>query len=580
MSKLFVIICASCFILYQALNTLSNVLLAWWSDAVTAIDTRQGENDNRTQEEIHLDIMDTQVYYLSIYGVYSLAQGVIVVIGFIFMYLACMEAAQSLHNQMLESILKSPMSFFDTTPQGRILNRLGKDLDVLDSVMPMVLRGWISCFLGVLSSLIVVVFTTPVFIIPASVIIICYFFIQRVYVATSRQLKRLESSSRSPIYSFFSETVAGATTIRAYDQSHNFILESETKVDENQKANFPATVSNRWLAVRLEAVGNLIVFSAALLAILGRESLSPGYVGLSVSYALAITASLNWLVRMASEVEANIVAVERIQEYTQAEKEAPWIKDDVNPGPNWPGKGEISFKDYSTRYRAELEPVLKNLSLDIEGGEKIGIVGRTGAGKSSFTLSLFRIIEPLTGNIIIDGVDIKSLGLHQLRSRLTIIPQEPVLFSGSLRRNLDPLSQFSEVQVMEALSHAHLRPFVEGLSDGLNHHVSEGGDNLSVGQRQLICLARALLRRTRVLILDEATAAVDLETDDLIQKTIRSEFENSTVITIAHRLNTIMDYNKILVLKNGERAEYGTVSELLADKKSQFYSMCSEAGLV
>ncbi|XP_040570074.1 multidrug resistance-associated protein 1 [Lepeophtheirus salmonis] len=580
MSIILVVACSSCFVIYQALNTLSNVLLAWWSDAVMKIEVRTGLNDNRTLDEINQDIMDTQVYYLSIYGGYCLGQGIVVVMGFVFMYLACMEAAQRLHNQMLESILKSPMSFFDTTPQGRILNRLGKDLDVLDSVMPMVLRGWISCFLGVLSSLIVVMVTTPVFIIPASLIIICYFFIQRIYVATSRQLKRLESSSRSPIYSFFSETVSGAATIRAYGQSSTFISESESKVDDNQKANFPATVSNRWLAVRLEVVGNLIVFTAALLAVLGRDSLSPGLVGLSVSYALAVTASLNWLVRMASEVETNIVAVERIQEYTKAEKEAPWIIEDTKPDEDWPRKGEISFKNYSTRYREGLDYVLKNVSLDIEGGEKIGIVGRTGAGKSSFTLSMFRIIEPVTGNIIIDGVDITKLGLHQLRSRITIIPQDPVLFSGSLRRNLDPLDEYNETNIMEAISHSHLKPFIDSLKDGLEYHVSEGGENLSLGQRQLICLARALLRRTRVLILDEATAAVDLETDNLIQKTIRSEFKDSTVITIAHRLNTIMDYSKILVLKNGERVEYGTVAELLADKKSQFYSMCSDAGLV
>ncbi|CAB4066707.1 ABCC1 [Lepeophtheirus salmonis] len=461
--------------MHYALNTLSNVLLAWWSDAVMKIEVRTGLNDNRTLDEINQDIMDTQVYYLSIYGGYCLGQGIVVVMGFVFMYLACMEAAQRLHNQMLESILKSPMSFFDTTPQGRILNRLGKDLDVLDSVMPMVLRGWISCFLGVLSSLIVVMVTTPVFIIPASLIIICYFFIQRIYVATSRQLKRLESSSRSPIYSFFSETVSGAATIRAYGQSSTFISESESKVDDNQKANFPATVSNRWLAVRLEVVGNLIVFTAAFISSSGKRLLKP------------------W-----------IVAVERIQEYTKAEKEAPWIIEDTKPDEDWPRKGEISFKNYSTRYREGLDYVLKNVSLDIEGGEKIGIVGRTGAGKSSFTLSMFRIIEPVTGNIIIDGVDITKLGLHQLRSRITIIPQDPVLFSGSLRRNLDPLDEYNETNIMEAISHSHLKPFIDSLKDGLEYHVSEGGENLSLGQRQLICLARALLRRTRVLILDEA----------------------------------------------------------------------------
>lgn len=292
-------------------------------------------------------------------------------------------------------------------------------------------------------------------------------------------------------------------------------------MDYNQVCYFPSIIANRWLAVRLEMVGNLIILFASLFAVLERDSnksnVNAGLVGLSVTYALQITQTLNWLVRMTSDVETNIVAVERIKEYGETKQEAPWeLPNSVVPI-SWPEMGRVEFKDFQVRYREGLELVLRGITFVVQGGEKVGIVGRTGAGKSSLTLALFRIIESAGGSIIIDGLDIAKLGLHALRSRLTIIPQDPVLFSGTMRINLDPFNKFSDDDIWRALELAHLKSFVKGLSAGLNHEVSEGGENLSVGQRQLICLARALLRKTKVLILDEATAAVDLETDDLIQ---------------------------------------------------------------
>lgn len=343
---------------------------------------------------------------------------------------------------------------------------------------------------------------------------------------------------------------------------------------------YPSIIANRWLAVRLEMVGNLIILFAALFAILSRDTMDAGMVGLSVSYALQITQTLNWLVRMTSEVETNIVAVERIKEYGETKQEAAWDIPSQTLPKNWPEAGTVEFKDFQVRYREGLELVLKGISFTVTGGQKVGIVGRTGAGKSSLTLALFRIIESSGGSILIDGHDISKLGLHALRSRLTIIPQDPVLFSGTLRLNLDPFEHNSDEEVWTALEHAHLKSFVKGLNAGLNHEITEGGENLSVGQRQLVCLARALLRKTKVLILDEATAAVDLETDDLIQNTIRTEFSDCTVLTIAHRLNTIMDSDKVIVLDKGQIAEFAAPSELLQNKKSAFYSMAKDAGLV
>ncbi|EPB72228.1 ABC transporter, ATP-binding protein [Ancylostoma ceylanicum] len=289
----------------------------------------------------------------------------------------------------------------------------------------------------------------------------------------------------------------------------------------------------------------LVSQTTSLLAVMSRDwgTITAGAIGLSVSYSLNITFMLNLFVRQVSEVETNVVAVERIKEYTETAVEAPWRRQ-RSPPAGWPSKGEVDISDYSTRYRPGLDLVLKGLSVHIAAGEKVGVVGRTGAGKSSLTLALFRIIEPAGGTILLDGVDITSVGLHDLRERLTIIPQDPVLFSGTLRFNLDPTSKYSDAELWSAVEMASLKPFVESLPFGLQHQIDESGENISVGQRQLVCLTRALLRKSRILVLDEATAAIDGHTDALIQGTIRKQFEDSTVITIAHRLNTILDYDR------------------------------------
>lgn len=289
-----------------------------------------------------------------------------------------------------------------------------------------------------------------------------YCFIQKFYVSTSRQLKRLESVSRSPIYSHFGETITGAQTIRAYTVQDRFIGESDAKVDFNQVCFFPSIIANRWLAVRLEMIGNMIILFSALFAVLGRETMNAALVGLSVSFALQITQTLNWLVRMTSEMETNIVAVERIKEYGETKQEAPWVVENVKVSPDWPENGQVIFNNLKVRYREGLDLVLKGISFTVEGGEKVGIVGRTGAGKSSLTLALFRIIESAGGTITIDGQDISTLGLHALRSRLTIIPQDPVLFSGTLRLNLDPFNVYSDEEIWRSLENAHLKTFVKG----------------------------------------------------------------------------------------------------------------------
>ncbi|XP_033835853.1 canalicular multispecific organic anion transporter 1 [Periophthalmus magnuspinnatus] len=517
---------------------------------------------------------DTRIW---VFGVLGVAQGIFVFVATVFLANASVSASRILHSKLLNNILRVPMVFFDTTPTGRILNRFAKDIFTVDEAIPQSFRSWILCFLGVFGTIFVICLATPFFTIIIVPLAVIYYFVQRFYVATSRQLRRLDSVSRSPIYSHFGETVSGLSVIRAYGHQERFLNQNEKTVDENLKSVYPWIVSNRWVAIRLEFVGNLVVFFAALFAVISRNSLDSGMVGLSISYALNVTQTLNWLVRMTSELETNIVAVERVSEYAEIENEAQWITD-TRPPEKWPEEGKLQFDNFKVRYRPELDLVLHGVTCFIDSKEKIGIVGRTGAGKSSLTNCLFRIIEAAEGRILIDGVDISSIGLHDLRSRLTIIPQDPVLFSGSLRMNLDPFNKFSDEEIWKVLELSHLKSFVFGLEEGLQYEVAEGGENLSVGQRQLLCLARALLRKSRILILDEATAAVDLETDDLIQTTIRKEFSHCTVLTIAHRLHTIMDSSRVMVLDAGKIVEFDSPSNLL-DKHSHFYSMAKNAGI-
>ncbi|KAK7480989.1 hypothetical protein BaRGS_00027804 [Batillaria attramentaria] len=507
--------------------------------------------------------------YLLYYGLMGVAQLVMLLVYNYFYWTRMVYAGQKLHDDLIRRLFRAPMAFFDTTPLGRIMNRVSRDIEIVDGLLPLIFRDFLSTFVLVLVTLIVILIQTPIFAAVLVPLCILYYYIQRFYIPTARQVKRIESVTRSPIFSHFSETLSGAATIRAFRATERFIAESKTRVDRNQVFYFASACSLRWLQMNLDGLANVIVFSAAVFELISSSATGGGIAG-----------TLTYMVRQVSEFEANIVSVERLREYSSVETEADWVNYRRRPTPNWPVTGSVVMGNYQTRYRPGLDLVLKGISCRINGGEKIGIVGRTGAGKSSLTLALFRIIEAAGGAIIIDGINIADIGLHDLRSRLTILPQDPVLFSGSLRFNLDPFDQFTDDQVWQALDRAHLKNFVSELPDGLQYECGEEGTNLSVGQRQLVCLARTLLRRTKVLILDEATAAVDMETDTLIQNTIRLAFHNCTIITIAHRLNTIMDYDRVMVMDGGVIKEFDAPETLLADTDSVFHSMAKDAGLV
>ncbi|CAH0022950.1 unnamed protein product [Clonostachys rhizophaga] len=550
----------------QTANIGGSVWLKEWAD----MNASKGTNENVG-------------WFIGIYFVFGIGSSLLTVIQTLILWIFCsIEASRKLHEEMANAIFRSPMSFFDTTPTGRILNRFSSDIYKIDEVLA---RTFQQLFVNAAKSgftLVVICIATPAFaafIIPLG---LAYYGIQRYYLRTSRELKRLDSVSRSPVYAHFQESLGGVSTIRAYRQQDRFQLENEWRVDANLRAYFPSISANRWLAIRLEFIGAVIILAAAGLAVTAvatHVDIDPGIVGLAMSYALQITTALNWIVRQTVEVETNIVAVERVLEYSALTPEAPEIIPNRRPPVAWPARGDLDFVNYSTRYREGLDLVLKNVNLDIKSHEKIGVVGRTGAGKSSLTLALFRLIEPATGQIDIDNLNTSDIGLLDLRRRLAIIPQDAALFEGTVRDNLDPSHIHDDTELWSVLEHARLKDHVVSMDGGLEAKINEGGSNLSQGQRQLVNLARAMLTPSNILVLDEATAAVDVQTDAMVQRTLRSPlFAKRTIITVAHRLNTILDSDRVVVLDRGEVAEFDTPSALYK-KQGLFFNLMREAGL-
>jgi len=402
-----------------------------------------------------------------------------------------------------------------------------------------------------------------------------YYMSQRYFIHTSRELQRLDNISRSPVYALLGETLDGMDTIHAYSVEELFVQQNETLLDTNQRAYFLNFSANCWLALRLEFAGTCVATGATLFAVLqyGTENaLFAGLAGVSLSYAFNVTQMLNWSVRMISQLQTQMVSVERIKTYAEMPVEEDSDKEKFPPPEHWPQNGTIDFRDVALRYRYGLPLVLNNLTFTIKPREKVGVVGRTGAGKSSLMIALMRIVEISSGIITIDNIDISTLSLEDLRSCISIIPQDPQVFSGSVRSNLDPFYKFSDEEVWKSLKRAHLTSKITSL----NFLVSENGSNLSVGERQLLCIARALLKKSRIILLDEATASIDIETDAIIQDSIKTEFADCTCLTIAHRINTVMDSDRVLVMENGSVAEFDTVDNLMKIPNGIFASLANE----
>ncbi|XP_013098645.2 probable multidrug resistance-associated protein lethal(2)03659 isoform X1 [Stomoxys calcitrans] len=489
-------------------------------------------------------------------------------------------SSTNLHNTMFEGVTRASMYFFNTNPAGRILNRFAKDLGQVDELLPGVMMDVTQIFLALLGIVIVLCVVNPWYLVATALLSILFYFMRSFYLNTSRDVKRLEAVTRSPIYSHLGASLNGLSTIRAFGAQQVLIEEFDNYQDLHSSGYFMFLSTSRAFGYWLDCCCVLYIAIITLSFFLFSPK-NGGDVGLAITQAMGMTGMVQWGMRQSAELENTMTAVERVVEYEslepEGEMESPPNK---KPPKSWPEEGQIIFDNLSLRYfpdpKAEL--VLKNLNISIKAREKIGIVGRTGAGKSSLINALFRLSYN-NGSVIIDKRDTKEMGLYDLRSKISIIPQEPVLFSGTMRYNLDPFDEYSDVKLWKSLEEVKLKEVVSELPSGLQSKISEGGTNFSVGQRQLVCLARAILRENRILVMDEATANVDPQTDALIQTTIRNKFRHCTVLTIAHRLHTVMDSDKVLVMDAGRAVEFGSPFELLTQSKTNiFCGMVKQTG--
>lgn len=558
--------------LMQASRNISDWFLAYWV-------SHSKRSDNSTvYYHYSLHNLSTSLdvkQYLIIYASIGAANSVLTFFrAFLFAY-GGIVAANRLHKKLLKSILNAPLSYFDVTPIGRIINRFSSDTFSVDDALPFIMNIFFAQAFGVLGTIVITCYGIPwvaLVLVPLGGI---YYVTQNYYRRTSRELKRLSSVTLSPVYEHFSETISGLVTIRAFQESHRFISENERKLDFSQRASYAGNVASIWLNLRLNMIGVAMVTSVAFLAVFEHHynTVNPGLVGLAISYALSITWKLSGLITSFTETEKQMICVERVVEYineTPFENEGSFLIEY-----HWPHAGEICFYNVGLGYRKGLPLALEDVNFKISAGEKIGICGRTGSGKSSLFRLLFKTIPLTYGEIIIDGVNIKEVMISQVRSQMSIIPQDPFLFNGSIADNLDPKKTCTSFELLEVLGKCHLTQLVKDLG-GLDGKVGDKGQNLSCGQKQLLCLGRALLRKSKIICIDEATASVDHETDKLLQLTIRKEFSTSTVLTIAHRIETILDSDRVLVMSAGNVAEFAPPVELLSDEESIFSKLVKE----
>ncbi|KAJ7916824.1 multidrug resistance-associated ABC transporter [Mycena leptocephala] len=557
------------------------------------------------------DDSKSAMFYLSIYAAITTTGLILATVRFFVLFHGGIHASTILYQKLLQAVLFAHIRFHDTVSRGRLLNRFGKDFEGIDSNLPSnfgrTTIHLIAATMGVLT--VSFVGGTP-FVLGA--LVASFFYYQgalfQVYGQTCRDLRRLgmyHSFTRSPLYSMYSETIAGVAVLRAFGASSKFLREMLQHVDTNCNPSYWTWGVNRWLSIRMTSFASIITAFMALLAVLNKD-ISASLAGFALAFSGTITFDLLLLVREFVSLEQAMVrrfpdvwfpffisgfaqvGLERVKEYSDLAQEPPEF---IEPRPesSWPEHGAIQCENLVIRYAPELPDVLHNLTFDVKPGEKIGILGRTGSGKSTLALSFFRFVEATEGRIVVDGLDIAKIGLTDLRSRLTIIPQDPTILSGTLRTTLDVFNEYQDADIFEALRRVHLIPSEDtpeetadtvnaNMFRNLDSSVSEGGENFSTGEKQLLCMARAILKRSKILVMDEATASVDYATDELIGKTIRHEFKASTILTIAHRLRTVIDYDKIMLLDQGKIAEFDRPAVLLADKSSKFHALCQATG--
>ncbi|XP_078348711.1 ATP-binding cassette sub-family C member 4-like [Oculina patagonica] len=489
--------------------------------------------------------------------------------------LVSLKCSERLHDNMVLAILQAPVLFFDLNPMGRILNRFSKDVGCLDEMLPKMFLMSIQLILLLFASLLIPSVSNPWLLLVVVPMIVVVVYISKYYLKTSRELKRLESICRSPVFSHISETLNGLDTIRTRGRQDEFVGQLYRCQDVHTQSYIMVMASGRWLGVRLDLLTGLFTGAVALAAVL--VSQDAAFAGLALVYVIETSEMTQVAVRKASDVENFMTSVERVMTYTKIESE-PGYKVERLPPEHWPHKGNIAFQDVSLVYYPGGPQVLKKINVDIKGGTKIGVAGRTGAGKSSFAAALLRMPDA-DGDITVDGIRIKDINLKQARQCISVLGQSPVLFSGSLRQNLDLVQRFQDGDLWRALEDVQLKELVESLEGKLDHELLEHGANISVGERQLICLARVLLQQSKIIILDEPTAHVDPVTEQTVWNVVREKLGDSTVITIAHRLNTIKDCDMILVLENGEVDEFDSFDELVNREGGRLRKMARDADI-
>ncbi|DBA75192.1 TPA: hypothetical protein ACH3X1_010497 [Trebouxia sp. C0004] len=533
----------------QAVFVVSEYWLATWA--------RQSYQDQR------------EAKWIWVYGMLVIIITVIAIVRAVMFFHFTFKASSAMHDEVAQHVLRAPLAFFHTNPTGRILNRFSKDQGTADDHLPQVAFDATQSLFLVAGALILMIIAVP-FVLPTLLpLVVAFFWLRHRYITTGREVKRFDATTRSPVYASFSAALKGLPTIRAYDVADHFKGLFVTALDRNSSWWYAFLACSRWVGFRLDTLAAITLSFECILVMAVHQRVSTRLVGLALAHVLNMSGMMQWAVRQTAETENDMTSVERMLEYTKLPQEPPTVKQGGGAAPaGWPASGTITYENVTASYRPGLPPVLSNLSFTIQGGMSVGIVGRTGSGKSSLMLTLFRLIDQLAGRILIDGVDIASLGIDALRSQLAIIPQDPVLFSGSLRSNMDPEGSWPDHKLWEALAAVQLKEAVVKVG-GLDAKMEEGGDNLSVGQRQLFCLARALLQDAQILALDEATANVDSTTDALIQQTLKDCTQGQllggrrrTLLVIAHRINTIMDSDMLLVLSDGKLVEQGSPIEL------------------
>jgi ABC-type multidrug transport system fused ATPase/permease subunit len=533
-------------------------------------------------------------FYLGIYVLLAVCSAFLGTARYFYIFTGSIRASRRLFAKLNFVILRAPLRWLDTVPVGRVLNRFTADFHAVDTRLAYALSFGFNAFLNLVGVIASGLFVSGWIILLAFILLVISAHFARRYLVGARPVKRLESIGKSPVFEQFGSALSGVITVRSFDKTEAYIERMYKKIDDWTVATWHLWLFHRWMGWRMSVVGSGFASFVAII-ILITPDMGSALAGFALAFALDFSSTVTWTIRHYANIELEMNAAERVVEYAELPTEN---LEGERPPATWPTQGQVEVDNLVVSYAADLPPVLKGLNFTVNKNDRVGVVGRTGAGKSSLTLALFRFLEAQSGSIRIDGIDISKIRLHDLRSRLAIIPQDPVLFSGTVRSNLDPFDDHTDEELFDSLHRVHLvtesetSPGTPTAANGsatkkntnifrdLNSTISEGGLNLSQGQRQLLCLARAIVSRPKVMVLDEATSAVDMTTDALIQRSIREEFGDSTLIVIAHRLSTIADFDRILVLSDGKVAEYGTPEELWNkdDGHGMFRGMCEESG--